>query len=883
MARAKMGSLTFSRNRLSPEKVRMPMALLSVLLFALPAVAQRLPQTALPDHYRLTITPDLPSATFTGDEEIDLRITASTDNVTLNAAEIDFQSATISAGGSTERAEVSLDARRQWATLRVPMTLAPGNAIVRIRYTGILNDQLRGLYLSQANNRRYAVTQFEATDARRMFPCFDEPAYKATFDLTAIIDAGDHAISNGAVISDTPGPLDGKHTVRFGTTPRMSTYLLALAVGDFECREGGADGIPIRICATPDKTQLTGFALESAEQILRFYDQYFAIKYPFKKLDVVAVPDFSAGAMENTAAIFYRETLLLAHPGAASISVRKSIAGVLAHEMAHQWFGDLVTMKWWDDIWLNEGFANWMETKPVLAWKPEWHGEVSETQSTQQAMSLDALEATRPIHQSATTPQEIDELFDSIAYEKGAAVLRMIEAWVGPDAFRRGVNTYLDRFRFSNAAAEDFWSTMTEVTGRPVDTILSTFVNQPGVPVVSLDLHCARNTGTVTLVQQRFAVGLQPQNAGTQTWNIPLCIRLPDGHTECHVMNARQASFTVAGCPGWVLGNAGALGYYRVTYPAPMVRQIAANVESLSPSERIAMLSGQWSMVRAGRQHIGVFMDLASGFRAERSGPVVQTLSRILTAIGDDLTDRASRDAYRRWVSTLLRPALQEVGWTPAAIEDPDRQTLRVAVVSALGRAARDRDVLSEARRLTDRELQTPGSVDPTLLSAVVPLAATTGDAALYERYLERTRTATTPEDRYRFLNALTDFADPALVRRTFEYTLTPAVRTQDTKAVIAGLIGNADTRELGWTLVQQHWADIEKKTGDFDGNAVIVGSLASMCSNDAESSIRDFFHSHPVPAAQRTLKQSLEWIQSCITLRSTEEVKLADWLKHAA
>ena len=859
-------------------------AVLGTFALAAPALAQRLPQTALPEHYRLTITPNLASATFAGDEEIDIRVTATTGIVVLTAAEIDFQDATISAGGSTQKAEVALDNQKEWATLRVPTALAAGtNAIVHIRYKGILNDQLRGLYLSQANNRRYAVTQLEATDARRMFPCFDEPAYKATFDLTAVIDTGDHAISNGAVVSDTPGSTDGKHTVRFATTPRMSTYLLALAVGDFQCREGSADGVPIRVCATPDKQQLTGFALESAEQILRFYDQYFAITYPFKKLDVVAVPDFSAGAMENTAAIFYRETLLLADPNAASIGVRKSIAGVLAHEMAHQWFGDLVTMTWWDDIWLNEGFANWMAAKPVIAWKPDWHEEVSEAQANQQAMSLDALAATRPIHQGATTPAEIEELFDAIAYEKGAAVLRMVESWVGADAFRRGVNAYIERFRFSNAAAEDFWSTLATATGGPVDRIMSTFVNQPGVPLVSLDLRCAGNTGTVKLNQQRFALGPRPRNLGGQLWNIPVCVRLPDGKTECHVLDARQASFTVAGCPAWVLGNAGALGYYRVAYPAPMVRRIAANVESLSPSERISILSDQWSMVRAAREHIGVFMDLASGFATERNGAVMQTLAGMLTTIAEDLTDRASRDAYRQWVSTLLRPAMQEVGWAPGPSEDPDRQVLRVAVVSALGRAARDARVLAEARRLAEQELQKPGSVDPTLLNVVVPLAAIEGDAALYDKCLERSRSATTPEDRYRFLYALTAFSDPALVRRTFDYALSPAVRNQDTKIVLASLLGNPDTRDPAWALIQQRWADIQKKTGEFVGNTLIVGSLAAFCSADAETSVRQFFQSHPVPDARRTLQQSLERIRSCVDTRNAQEVKLADWLKHAA
>jgi len=325
-------------------------ALVASLLIALPAAAQRLPTIVSPSHYDLAFTVDLNRERFEGTETIRVEVNEATSKVVLHALELQFHEVTIGAGASAQKASVALDEASQTATLTVPRPLAKGATEIHARFTGVLNTQLRGFYISKTKLRKYAVTQFESTDARRAFPCFDEPAFKATFALTLTIDRGDIAIANGKLLSDVPGPGPTQHTMKFSPSAKMSSYLVAMTVGDFKCVEGAADNIPIRICATPDKRELTHLALESAQQILHFYDSYYAIKYPFGKLDVVAVPDFAAGAMENTGAIFYRETDLLAETKSASVDTRKKIASILAHEMAHQWCGDLVTMQWWDDI-----------------------------------------------------------------------------------------------------------------------------------------------------------------------------------------------------------------------------------------------------------------------------------------------------------------------------------------------------------------------------------------------------------------------------------------------------------------------------------------------------------------------------------------------------
>lgn len=844
------------------------------------ATAQRLPEIARPDNYKLTFTPDLESAKFEGDETIAIRVLKPTSKIVLNAVDIDFHEVTILSGGAQQKATVTSDKEQEMVVLSVEKPLSDGPATIHITYSGILNNEMRGLYIGKDDQgRKYASTQFESTDARRAFPSFDEPDYKATFDITAVADKGLAAISNQKIISDEPGPGD-KHTVKFATTAKMSSYLAALVVGNFEYVEGEADGIPIRVYATTGKKEMGKFALESAEHILSYYDKYFGIKYPYGKLDLVGIPDFSAGAMENTGCITFREVILLIDEKQGSVDLKKTIASVIAHEMAHQWFGDLVTMKWWDDVWLNEGFATWMSSKPVQAWKPEWNFNLDDVSNTGGTLNVDALENTRPIHQAAETPAQIQELFDGIAYGKAAAVLRMLEAYLGEDTFRAGVNAYLKKHQYANATAADFWDAQATTSKKPVDQIMPTWVKQAGEPIINVKTQCSGNSTSVALSQQRYyfdeAKFKAPSN---QLWQIPLCLKGSAGATKCEVLTKKEETFSLAGCSNWVLANAGASGYYRVGYQPEAVRALAADAETkLTPAERIATQNDIWASVRVGREPVGDYLAFAQGMQSDRNRAVLEDVLGRLNYIGHYLVNDSDRDSYRAWLRQYLAPVVREVGWESKPGDSDEQKALRARVLGALGYDARDPDALAEARKIADKALADPSSVDHELAGGALPLAALKGDAEFYDKLMTALKSPKSPEEYYSYFFTLPQFSDPKLLQRTLDFAISPDVRSQDALQLVTGVLQNPDGQKLAWDFIRQHWAELEKAGGPF-ASAQVVGATSTFCDAGMRDEVTEFFNAHKVAAAERTYKQAIERINDCVALKSRQEPQLASWL----
>ena len=863
-------SLPFRRSK------RIAAFALASAFFAIPAAtAQRLPSSVVPQHYALTLTPDIQAAAFTGVESIDVDIKEQTRSITLNSAEIEFQSVAIGAAGRTQTAVVSQEKDKEQATFTFAEPIPAGRATLDIRYTGILNNKLRGFYLSKTAKRSYAVTQFEPTDARRAFPCFDEPALKATFDVTLIVDASDTAISNGQIVSDTPGPAAGKHTLRFLTTPRMSTYLVAFLVGDFQCASGQQDGVQIRVCATPDKAALTAYGLDIAKYMLHYYNSYFGIPYPLAKLDLIGLPDFEAGAMENFGAITYRDADLLIDPRTATENEKQNVAIVVAHEVSHQWFGDLVTMQWWDNLWLNEGFATWMEHKAVALMHPEWNIDQLVARDESNTLDGDSEPTTRPIRAKADTPEEINQAFDGISYGKAGDVLLSVENYLGADTFQKGIHAYLQAHQYGNATAEDFWNTQTAVSHKPVDKIMESLVSQPGVPILTFGQP---SHGKVHVEQKRFY-----QNSGTQPdqnrrWTLPVCFKAGQAQ-QCQLLTPSTTTLRVPPQASVFFADAGGKGYYRSAYPPQLYASLVANIETaLTPAERISLAGNEWAQIRSSRAPVGDYLDLAAALKSDPNASVLYSVLGGADSIVDGIAATTEeKTALSAWIRATFAPTYARLG-PPSPSDTPNRSALRATLFGCLGYYGNDPQVVAQATAIAAQYIADPASIDPTFGQTALAIAARNGDAHLFDQLQNLYETSTSPDTQQTALHLLGQFRNPALVRRALEYAISGKVRNQDVAIQLAIELSNDANRDQAWAYIKTNWEKVQPQLSTSTGQYV-VQYAGTFCSAESREDVRNFFSTHKVEDADRALHAAIEAIDGCIQFRQQQEPNLKKWL----
>jgi len=833
----------------------------------------RLPRHMIPSRYDLRLEPDLAVASFSGEATIALTVKQTTKTIQLNAVDLVIESATIEGvKGQTFTASVELEPDTQRAKLTVGEPIPPGECRLHLSFHGKLNDQLRGFYRSTYKDatgarQSLAATQFEATDARRAFPCWDEPDFKAVFATTLVVDPRLTAVSNTSVIAESIE--NNKKVIRFAETINMSTYLVAFVVGQIEATPPRFVGrTPLRLWTVPGKHSLTSFGHDIAVASLTFFENYYGVPYPGDKLDLLAIPDFASGAMENLGAITFRETALLVDQQTGTHAELERIADVVAHENAHMWFGDLVTMAWWNGLWLNEAFATFMEMLAVDAWKPEWKRWDSFAVARAAAFSVDGLVSTRPIEYPVRAPKDADAMFDILTYEKGASVLRMLEQHIGSTAFRDGVRQYLRTHAYGNADTKDLWTALGTVARQPVPELMDGWIFQPGFPLVTAEVE----GNHLRLLQQRFTYITETSTAG-QLWQIPVQIRLSIGDRTEHrklLLTERETSIRLPAGVTSVFVNEGGHGFYRVRHQGLLLQQLLdQGLECLAAIERFALISDAWATTMAGLTPLPEFLRLPTHFKNERNKNVwtvlLDSFSFLNRIVSSD--DRAVLEAF---VRGCVKPAFNELGWEPRSGEsDLDRQ-LRGDLLGALGKLGNDAATQQEAAERYQRYRNDLTTVDPNIVPALVTILAHTGDQTRYDEFSERYRTATTPQEERRYLFSLATFRLPSAAKRTLERTINGEIRTQDAPFIVGALLSNVHSREQAWDFVKANWDQMDRLFPK-QGLRRMCGGIVGLATPELEKDVRGFFTSRKIDLGGKTLDQYLEQLRVAVSFRERE------------
>ncbi|MDO8618741.1 MAG: M1 family aminopeptidase [Candidatus Daviesbacteria bacterium] len=860
----------------------------------------RLPAHVKPERYKIMLKPNLESFTFEGEETIDLLLEKNTRGITLHAIEIKIESVEWIHSGKTLTGKISYSKKSETATFTFPKTLEKGKGKLKLKFTGILNDKMRGFYRSKyvldGVDQHLATTQFESTDARRSFPCFDEPAQKAIFDVTLMIPSKTVAISNTIETSILEHE-SGYQVVQFAPTPKMSTYLLAFIVGDFEYIEGKtSDGIKVRVFTTPGKKDQAKFALNVAIKSLEFYNKYFDIKYPLPVLDMIAIPDFAAGAMENWGAVTYRESTILIDEEKSSVGNKQWVALVIAHELAHQWFGNLVTMEWWTHLWLNEGFASFIEYLAIDHIYPEWDIWTQFTSTEMaDAFLLDGLKNTHPIEVEVRDVAEISEIFDRVSYSKGASILRMLWKYLGESDFQKGLQYYLKKYAYGNAETEDLWKALEEVSGKPVGKIMANWTSKPGHPLVRVQVSGDR----LQLTQSRFFSSpiSKKESKDATIWSIPLTsLRAPKGRSN--LINEIASSKTSRN-DGSLMDkktmmipntgaklNAGEVSLVRVDYPKDYLKGLEKNISKLSAQDRLGLIRDSFDLAQAGNSPTTLALELTKSYTEEENYTVWAALTSHLAQVDSLIVLEPFYLDFKKYGREIYAGIAGKMGWEKRVGEKHTDSLLRGMVLNMLGGFG-DQGTIKKAQELfshpggsvaTDRiskkkdsiaSLQNDKGIDPDLRGVVYNLVAENGGQDEWNTLVKMYKEEDNQQEKDRLGRALGKFRSEALLKKALEFSISKDVRFQNSLGIVASVWGNPEGRYLAWEFVKKNWEMLkERYAGGHYFTRVFIPAGNFTLVKDAKD-IEAFVKKNPVPEAKRTIAQALEQIYSN-----------AEWLK---
>jgi len=814
----------------------------------------------IPINYDLTFEPDLTTFSFSGKEVITIDCKKSTDQIVMNCAEIKIKS--IQAQKSRKYISTTAKINEKKEELHVKLGEKVKGAIsLHIEFEGVLNDRLLGFYRSQykqgGKTKYLATTQFEAADARRAFPCWDEPKAKATFDISIIADNKFTAISNMPVQSKKR--VGGKTLYKFFKTPVVSTYLIYLGVGEFEYITSKIGKILIRVVTTKGNKSKGRFALDLGKKLLTSYEKYFGIKYPLPKLDLIAVPDFAAGAMENWGAITFRETILLYDPKTSSTRTKQFIAEVISHEIAHQWFGNLVTMKWWNDLWLNESFATFMATKFVDKFYPEWDlWDQFVEDAMNVAMGLDSLKTTHPIDVKVNSPAEIREIFDAISYDKGGCILRMLESYVGEPNFRKGLKKYLAKYKYKNAQGQDLWDEIGNASKMPVSAMVNSWLKQPGFPLVEIK----QVNSTLFLKQKRYLLEFD-KKFSKGLWMIPLSIGLSDEISK-KMFSKKSASIKLPKNTQGFVANYGRKAFYRVKYGEEILLDLKMLVDQkrIQPMDRWAIQNDLYSLCVSGHEKVKNYLDFSDAYYEEDSYLVSVNVANNLASLFFHAYEEKFSEEIRGYAVNYFRKILFNLGWEPKKSDKHTDALLRSFAISTLGKMD-DEEVLEEAKARYKKLQKSPNSISPDLIEPICSIAAWTGNSKTHSELVKMYRTAKTMEEKLRFLSAMCSFKDKKILEKSLNFSQTNEVRSQNMQLPIMKVAANPYGKQVLWPWLKKNWKKLNKKVGH--GNPLfnrIVASISSVADDSMEKEIKGFFKNNPTPGTERTQAQTLERIR---------------------